>query len=141
MLRRWIPIAALAALVACGGGSSQVAPTPSVPFSTSDLRVGAGAEATAGKVLTVNYTGWLYSAAAGDNKGTQFASSAASGPLSFTLGSGQVIPGWDRGLVGMKVGGLRRLVIPPDLAYGNVANGPIPANSTLVFEVELVGVQ
>jgi FKBP-type peptidyl-prolyl cis-trans isomerase FkpA len=132
---------ALAALVACGGGSSQVAPTPSVPFSTSDLRVGAGAEATTGKVLTVNYTGWLYSAAAADNKGTQFASSTTSGPLSFTLGSGQVIPGWDRGLVGMKVGGLRRLVIPPDLAYGNVANGPIPANSTLVFEVELVGVQ
>ena len=83
----------------------------------------------------------MHSANAPDNKGTQFDSSAGRAPLGFVLGAGAVIPGWDRGVIGMRVGGLRRLVIPPDLAYGNQSVGPIPPNSTLVFEVELVSVQ
>ena len=91
--------------------------------------------------MTVHYTGWLYSASAPDNKGTQFDTSAARGPFSFILGARQVIAGWDQGVAGMRVGGMRRLVIPPSLGYGGTANGPIPANSTLVFDVELLSVQ
>jgi FKBP-type peptidyl-prolyl cis-trans isomerase FkpA len=91
-------------------------------------------------VLTVNYTGWLYSVAQPDNKGAQFDSSVGGTPFSFTLGQGSVIAGWDRGLVGMRVGGLRRLVVPPSLGYGDFRNGPIPANATMVFDIELVEV-
>ena len=126
------------ALAACG--SSPTEPT-SAPFSQTDLRNGSGAEAAPGKVLTVHYTGWLYDGSKPDGKGVQFETSVGTTPFSFTLGFGSVITGWDQGLPGMKVGGLRRLVIPPSLAYGPVRNGPIPANSTLVFEIELLDVQ
>jgi FKBP-type peptidyl-prolyl cis-trans isomerase len=112
-----------------------------VPFSTTDLRVGTGTEATNGKKMVVNYWGWLYSTSAADHKGSLFDTSSGRGSFTFTLGAGQVISGWDRGVLGMKVGGMRRLIIPPDLAYGSQQVGSIPANSTLVFEVELVDVQ
>ncbi|MEO8077212.1 MAG: FKBP-type peptidyl-prolyl cis-trans isomerase [Acidobacteriota bacterium] len=112
-----------------------------MPFSQVDLRTGTGADAVAGKTVTVNYTGWLYDSAKTDEKGVQFDTSASRGPFVFLLGAGKVIKGWDQGVAGMKIGGLRRLVIPPALGYGSVANGPIPPNSTLLFEVELVGVQ
>lgn len=127
-----------AALLACG--SSPTEPS-SAPFSQTDLRGGTGTEAAAGKVLTVHYTGWLYDASKPDGKGVQFETSVGVSPFSFTLGFGGVIAGWDQGLPGMKIGGLRRLVIPPSLAYGPVRNGPIPANATLVFEIELLDVQ
>jgi FKBP-type peptidyl-prolyl cis-trans isomerase FkpA len=91
--------------------------------------------------VTVNYTGWLYDGAAAENKGRQFDTSVGRGPLPVALGAGQVIAGWDQGLVGMRVGGLRRLVVPPSLGYGSQAQGPIPANSTLVFDIELLSVQ
>jgi peptidylprolyl isomerase len=111
----------------------------------TDLKTGTGAEATGGKVLAVQYTGWLYDSKneAGGFKGTQFDSSASHGtaPFSFTLGRGDVIKGWDIGVVGMKVGGKRSLIIPADLAYGAKATATIPANSKLVFEIELVAVQ
>lgn len=140
-----LPLLFLFAVVltsACGGNSSPTAPDQSgVPYSQTDLRAGTGAEATAGKRVTVNYTGWLYSASGADNKGTQFDSSVGRGPFEFVLGTGNVIPGWHRGVAGMKVGGVRRLVIPPDLAYGASGNGPIPPNAALVFEVELLSVQ
>ncbi len=103
----------------------------------TDEVVGTGATAAAGDSVTVNYVGSL-------TNGTVFDASANHGTsgFTFTLGAGQVIPGWDQGIVGMKVGGKRKLVIPPALAYGNQAIGNIiPANSTLVFEVELVKVQ
>ena len=100
--------------------------------------MGTGTEATAGRRLTVNYAGWLYSASAAENKGRQF--DAANG-FPFTLGAGQVIRGWDQGIVGMRVGGVRRLVIPPDLAYGSQGRAPIPPNATLLFDVELTNVQ
>ena len=87
-----------------------------------------------------DYTGWLHDPAAVDNKGTQFDTSGGQG-FTFALGVGQVIPGWDQGLVGMRVGGERRLVIPPDLAYGESGVGSIPGNATLVFDVELLGIQ
>ena len=138
-------IACLAIAAACGSSSSPMTPSPAanVPFSQSDLRTGTGtgADAVAGRTTTVNYTGWLYDATKPDQKGTQFDTSVGRGSFSFLLGAGRVIAGWDQGVPGMKVGGIRRLVIPPSLGYGATANGPIPANSTLVFEVELLGVQ
>jgi len=90
----------------------------------------------------VHYTGWLYEAAAPENKGKQFDSSRDGGrPFSFVLGGGQVIPGWDQGVAGMQAGGKRKLIIPPHLAYGERgAGGVIPPNATLVFEVELLAI-
>ena len=103
---------------------------------TKDLVVGTGAEAKAGDTVTVNYVGML-------TNGTVFDASANHGTtgFSFPLGTGHVIKGWDEGVAGMKVGGKRELVIPASLGYGAQANGAIPANSTLVFEVELLNVQ
>ena len=131
---------ALSSVVACG--DNPAAPTVNVPFSTTDLVVGSGATASTGQTVTVAYTGWLYEEGAADNKGTQFDQTSAESPFSFVLGSGQVIAGWDQGLEGMKVGGRRRLVIPPALAYGTqgAGGGLIPPNATLIFEVELLGV-
>jgi FKBP-type peptidyl-prolyl cis-trans isomerase FkpA len=126
-------------MAAAACGDPPVAPT-TVPFSQADLSVGTGTEAAAGKVLTVNYTGWLYDATKPDLKGLQFDTSVGTTPITFTLGIGQVIPGWDQGIPGMKVGGARRLVIPSSLAYGAIRRGPIPPFSTLVFEIELVDV-
>lgn len=128
-------VAITAALGGCG--SSPTGPT-SAPFTKTDVRTGAGVEAASGNVLTVHYTGWLYDAAKPDGKGVQFETSVGGTPFSFTLGAGQVIAGWDQGIPGEKVGGLRRLVIPPSLAYGSVRNGPIPPNATLVFEIDLI---
>lgn len=115
--------------------------TPSDTLTQTDLRVGTGPDTATGRRVTVNYTGWLYDSAKPDNKGTQFDSSIGRGPFTFLLGAGQVIKGWDQGVAGMKVGGQRRLIIPPSLGYGASANGPIPANATLVFDVEVLGVQ
>ncbi len=141
-MRFLIPTLLLAiAVAACGGSSPSSPSTASAPYSTTDLKAGTGAEATTGKRLTVNYTGWLYSSTASGNKGSQFDTSVGKAPYTFTLGAGQVIKGWDQGLVGMRVGGQRRIVIPPELGYGSQSVGPIPANSTLVFEVELMDVQ
>lgn len=113
----------------------------SAPFSQTDLRAGAGAAAANGSLLVVNYTGWLYDVTKPQQKGLQFDSSAGRNPLEFTLGAGNVIAGWDLGLVGQREGGVRRLVIPPSLTYGAVRNGPVPANATLVFEVELLEIK
>jgi FKBP-type peptidyl-prolyl cis-trans isomerase len=111
-------------------------------YTQTDLREGAGAMASSGQTATVNYTGWLYSESAPENKGTKFDSSIGRGPFAFKLGAGQVIRGWDQGVQGMKVGGQRRLVLPPDFAYGaRGAGGVIPPNATLVFDVELLGVK
>lgn len=138
----WLILCVVSALAAAAcGESNPAAPSVNVPFTSTDLAAGAGAEATAGRTVTVHYTGWLYSATTTDNKGTQFDTSASRGPFQFVLGVGQVIRGWDQGVAGMRVGGRRRLVVPPSLGYGNVANGPIPANSTLVFDIELLSVQ
>lgn len=124
-------------VAACGGGSTTpTAPSANVPFSAVDVRVGTGAEANTGSRVTVNYAGYLYSATAAENKGTRF----DSGTLPFTVGTG-VIAGFSQGVIGMRVGGLRRVTIPPSLGYGSQANASIPANSTLVFDIELVAVQ
>ncbi len=104
-----------------------------------DTIVGEGATAEAGQRVNVHYTGWLYN---NSEKGNKFDSSKDRGqPFSFALGAGQVIGGWDEGVQGMKVGGTRNLVIPPNLGYGAAgAGGAIPPNATLLFEVELLGV-
>ena len=101
-----------------------------------ELKAGTGAEATAGKTVDVHYTGWL-------TDGTKFDSSVDRGrPFSFPLGGGRVIKGWDQGVAGMKVGGKRKLTIPPELGYGSRGAGAvIPPNATLVFEVELLAVK
>lgn len=108
----------------------------------TDTTIGTGAEATPGQRITVHYTGWLFDAAAPDQKGRKFDSSRdRRDPFVFTLGVGQVIAGWDQGFAGMKVGGQRRLVIPPEQGYGaRGAGSVIPPNATLLFEVELLGV-
>ena len=107
-----------------------------------DTLVGDGKEATAGNHVDVHYTGWLYDEKAADLKGQKFDSSLDRGQLfNFPLGAGNVIKGWDEGVAGMKVGGTRKLTIPPNLGYGERTMGPIPPNSTLIFEVELLGVQ
>ena len=100
-----------------------------------EITVGEGAEAKSGQQVTVHYTGWL-------TNGTKFDSSKdRNDPFGFRLGQGQVIAGWDEGVAGMKVGGTRKLTIPPELGYGaRGAGGAIPPNATLVFEVELLGV-
>jgi len=100
-----------------------------------DLVVGTGREAKKGDVVEVHYTGWL-------TDGKKFDSSVGRGPFSFDLGAGQVIAGWDRGVAGMKVGGKRKLTVPPELGYGSRGfPGVIPPQATLVFEVELLGVR
>ena len=107
-----------------------------------DHKIGTGTTAVAGKTVDVHYTGWLFDAAAPDNKGKKFDSSLDRGqPFSFPLGAGRVIAGWDQGVEGMKVGGQRTLVIPPELGYGaRGAGAVIPPNATLVFDVELLDV-
>ena len=109
----------------------------------NDEQVGSGAEAVAGRQVTVHYSGWLYDAAKADTKGAPFDSSRTRNePFSFRLGAGQVIRGWDEGVAGMKVGGRRRLTIPPAMGYGaRGAGGVIPPNATLVFDVELLDVR
>lgn len=131
---------AILAAVAAACGDSPTAPS-TAPYKQTDVRVGSGAEATTGAVVTVIYTGWLYDASKLDGKGVQFDTSIGGDPFAFTLGIGQVIQGWDQGVSGMKVGGLRRLVIPPSLGYGPVRNGPIPPDATLVFDIELTDVK
>lgn len=108
----------------------------------TDTKSGTGIEAVAGKQVTVHYTGWLYDTSAPDNKGMKFDSSRdRNQPFSFPLGAGRVIRGWDEGVAGMKVGGQRTLIIPPDMGYGSRgAGGVIPPNATLIFDVELLGV-
>jgi peptidylprolyl isomerase len=140
---------AVTAALLCAGAIAVSVPTPAEsaePMTTAsgvrftDTKPGTGAEAKPGQTASVHYTGWLDS---GGAKGAKFDSSLDRGePFEFKLGAGQVIRGWDDGVAGMKVGGKRTLIIPPELGYGaNGAGGVIPPNATLIFEVELLGVK
>jgi FKBP-type peptidyl-prolyl cis-trans isomerase len=128
----FLPLLLAAALSSCHKGS---AAGPHGGLVVEEVKIGDGAAAVTGKVVSVSYTGKL-------TDGTTFDSSADHGrPLEFKLGAGGVIKGWDQGIDGMKVGGKRKLTIPPELAYGDKGIGPIPPGATLVFDVELMGVQ
>jgi FKBP-type peptidyl-prolyl cis-trans isomerase FkpA len=146
----FLALVAAAALTAaaCGGGgddggsptSPSGPPPPSAPYSQTDLAVGTGTEVTAGRTATVHYTLWLYDPAQAESKGRQLETSAGGQPFSFPVGAGRVIRGWDQGVPGMRVGGRRRLIIPPELAYGSAGQGSVPPNATLVFDIELLAV-
>lgn len=140
MMTRRLGVAAALAAAAWACSETPTSPSHYAAFQQIDLREGTGAEAANTKLLVVHYTGWLYDSTQPDGKGAQFDSSVGRTPLTFALGAGQVIAGWDRGLVGMKVGGLRRLIIPPSLGYGGTRSGIIPPNATLVFDIELLDV-
>lgn len=147
-------------LMACNKGSDPAAAVPepaaqpdvvqpaaTVPdygsMTVIEHQVGSGSEAISGKPVTVHYTGWLLDDSAVERKGNKFDSSRdRNQPFRFTLGQGSVIKGWDQGVAGMRVGGKRTLIIPPEMAYGARGRPPvIPAAATLVFDVELLGVE
>jgi len=124
---------ALLGLVGCTA-TEDSNPTASSDLVIEDVAIGSGAVAASGDSVTVHDVGTLLN-------GTQFDSSySRNQPFTFRIGAGQVIQGWERGVPGMRVGGKRRLTIPPSLGYGNQANGPIPANSTLKFEIDLISI-
>jgi FKBP-type peptidyl-prolyl cis-trans isomerase FkpA len=139
-MKRLIPILALFIFAACGSNETTgpTTTTTSAPYSQTDLVVGTGATAASGSLVTVAYAGWLHDSSKPDAKGFQF---DANPGFSFRLGSGGVIRGWDLGVLGMRVGGQRRLVIPPDLAYGSSGRDVIPPNATLVFDITVNNVQ
>jgi len=112
-------------------------------LTKQDVKAGTGTEAVPGRQVQVHYTGWLYDEGRADRKGRKFDSSRdRNDPFAFRLGGGEVIPGWDQGVAGMRGGGQRTLTIPPDLGYGaQGAGGVIPPNATLVFDVELLDVR
>ena len=133
--------AAMLSLTACGGGGSDagsgiVVANPAA-FTKTDTTLGTGADAVAGKRVTVTYTGWLYSETATDHKGLQF----ETGNYTFTIGAKEVIDGFDQGVLGMKVGGKRTVLIPSSMGYGASGYGKIPPNAGLVFDLTLTAVQ
>jgi FKBP-type peptidyl-prolyl cis-trans isomerase FkpA len=146
--RSWyLPVAVLAAAVFYFGvvytqPPKQIDPAVMAELVKTDVKTGDGALATAGKTISVHYTGWLYDETAPNHHGKKFDSSRdRNTPFEFALGQGQVIPGWDHGVEGMKAGGQRMLIVPPSMAYGSRgAGGVIPPNAQLVFDVELLAV-
>ncbi len=149
LLRRALAALSAAALGIAASAIAQqpASPAPEPPEAAllvTDVVKGIGDEALPGMIVIVHYTGWLYDPLASDHRGRKFDSSRERGqPLSFPLGGGRVIRGWEQGIPGMRVGGTRKLVIPPALAYGErgAGNGVIPPGATLLFEVELLAVE
>ena len=137
VMKRLIALMALLAAAGCGSSSSTAPTTSSAPYSQQDLVVGTGATAAAGNTVTVAYSLWLYDSSKADGKGQSVQS---SGSTPVVLNSASVIEGWVRGVPGMKVGGTRRLIIPPELAYGAAGRQGIPPNATLVFDITLLSV-
>jgi FKBP-type peptidyl-prolyl cis-trans isomerase FkpA len=142
-LRTVILSLALGAIAACGAKSTDVAAAGPASLQIVELQPGGGAAVAAGQRAVMQYTGWLYDASAPEHKGKQFDSSRGGPePFRFTVGRGEVIKGWDQGIAGMQIGGRRRLIIPPDLAYGDTgAGGVIPPGATLVFDVDLIAIE
>jgi FKBP-type peptidyl-prolyl cis-trans isomerase len=144
-MKRAILFAALLSATGCGGPSTSASTLPptsvAAQLTTTDIVVGTGATAASGSRVVTTYAGWLYDTGKPNGKGNSF--DPGPGPLTFTIGAGTLIRGFEQGVIGMQVGGQRRVVIPPDLAYG--ANSPdptrIPANASLVFEIALSSVQ
>jgi FKBP-type peptidyl-prolyl cis-trans isomerase len=142
-------IALMAVTAACSGKTdapptSGATPPGVTSLRTETLKPGTGAAIASGQMAVVQYTGWLYETGATNHKGKQFDSSRTAGreAFKFPVGTGSVIKGWDQGVLGMKIGESRRLTIPPDLAYGDSGTGGvIPPGATLVFDVELIGIE
>jgi FKBP-type peptidyl-prolyl cis-trans isomerase FkpA len=123
---------------ACDSPNEPAPPTGPANLVVTDLRVGTGATLAVGQVGTFDYALWLYDPAGTDSKGTRVNSTT---PLNLQIANGAIIAGWVQGLPGMKVGGIRRLVVPPSLAYGPVGSPPdIPGNSWIVFDIELLAI-
>jgi FKBP-type peptidyl-prolyl cis-trans isomerase len=139
-MKLFIPVlcAAILLTIACGGSPTDPSVNTNAPYSQTDLTVGSGKVVAAGNTVSTNYTLWLYDPAGTDKKGSQI----QTGAYSFVVGANppQAIAGVDQGVVGMAVGGKRRLIIPPSLGYGSAGNSGIPGNATLVFEVEVLNV-
>jgi FKBP-type peptidyl-prolyl cis-trans isomerase FkpA len=135
-----VGVSVVASVLAAGCSSSPTAPSAEI-YSQTDVKVGTGVEATSTSAVVVNYTGWFYDASKTDKKGLQFDTSYGREEFIVQLGVGGVIQGWEQGIPGMRVGGQRRLVIPPSLAYGPNRYGMIPPNATLVFDIDLVDVK
>jgi FKBP-type peptidyl-prolyl cis-trans isomerase len=130
MLAACVVLAVGCAVLGCGRKTRTVG-----GVSIEEVKVGSGATATAGKAVSVQYAGRLLD-------GTKFDSGQDTGtPIEFELGAGKVIKGWDLGIEGMRVGGKRKLTVPPEYAYGTLPSAPVPPNSTLVFDVELMAVK
>lgn len=146
-MKKLLAAVACLAAIGCGSGKGTGAAGPYTgpqpTFSQTDLTTGTGTRAARTARITVNYTGWVYDPNKPDLKGSQFDTSIGRGPFSFTLGAGEVIPGWDQGFNDMRVGGKRRLIIPTDMGYGaqGTPDGSIPPNAPLVFEMELLDVK
>jgi FKBP-type peptidyl-prolyl cis-trans isomerase FkpA len=143
-MKRMILLITLLAAAGCGGSStsaSSVPPTSVGVFTTTDIVVGTGAAAATGNRVTTLYAGWLYDTGKPNGKGAQF--DPGPGPLNFVIGSGTLVRGFEQGVIGMQVGGQRRVIIPPELAYGSSTPNPatIPPNATLVFEITLTAAQ
>jgi FKBP-type peptidyl-prolyl cis-trans isomerase FkpA len=145
MRRTFVIGVALTLLVACTPPATPPASKsePPQPFQITDVVIGTGNAIAAGSTAVVHYTGWLFDSSAADHQGKKFDSSRDRGqPFRFKIGAGEVIKGWDEGVAGMKVGGQRRLIIPPDKGYGAAGAGDsIPPNSTLLFDVELLAIE
>lgn len=144
-LCQWFIVGLCLLAAGCGGNGGDVpaaAPVVTTPsgLAYQDLKPGAGEMAVAGQTVAVHYTGWVEE---GGKRGQRFGTTLAGGePFVFRLGRGEVIKGWDEGVAGMRPGGVRRLTVPPALVgYGAVADSPIPADATLIFEVELVEIR
>ena len=136
-MKRAILLVVLLAADGCGSANPTVPSTSVGVYTQTDLVVGTGATAAVGSIVTVSYTGWLYDTGRPNGKGTQF----DSGTLQpFVVGSANLIQGFQQGVVGMKVGGQRRLILPPELAYGSNPPSGIPVNATLGFEITLINV-
>jgi FKBP-type peptidyl-prolyl cis-trans isomerase FkpA len=135
------PASAPAASAADAPAAAAPAAAAVTALQKNDTVVGTGTEAKAGVTAIVNYTGWLFVPDAPDQHGAKFDSSIGREPFSFRLGAGQVIPGWDEGVQGMKIGGKRTLIVPAAMGYGANGAGPIPPNATLIFDVELLDVK
>ncbi|KRG77609.1 peptidylprolyl isomerase [Stenotrophomonas ginsengisoli] len=143
MPRSLFTLPLLAALAACTPAPQALPPSdPISQFQIIDQQPGDGASAQPGQKVSVHYTGWLFDADAPQQRGAKFDSSLDRGqPFSFTVGAGQVIRGWDEGVAGMQIGATRVLMIPPDYGYGERRVGPLSANASLVFEVQLLGIE
>jgi FKBP-type peptidyl-prolyl cis-trans isomerase FkpA len=149
ILRALVLGCAFCGLVACGDRSAApvAGPAAAAPAATTldihELQPGTGPVIAAGQKAVVQYTGWLYETSATDHKGKEFDSSSNAGhPFSFVVGTGQVIKGWDQGVLGMKVGEKRRLTIPADLGYGDTGAGDvIPPGAALIFDVDLIAIE